>query len=85
MMVCKRYDIPLFTTNNIPYIAEKVCNYIGIDEEAEREKKKNEERKALLRMKEDCVLPDGSIVKWYTELFEKKKEAFEKEYGEKLL
>jgi hypothetical protein len=85
MMVCKRYDIPLFTTNNIPYIAEKVCNYIGIDEKAEREKTKNEERKALLRMKEDCILPDGSIVKWYTELFEKKKEAFEKEYGEKLL
>lgn len=39
-VVCKRYDIPLFTTNNIPYIAEKVCNYIGIDEEAEREKEK---------------------------------------------
>ena len=39
-VVCKRYDIPLFTTNNIPYIAEKVCNYIGIDEEAERKKEK---------------------------------------------
>ena len=42
MMVCKRYDIPLFTTNNISYIAEKVCNYIGIDEEAEREKEYGE-------------------------------------------
>jgi hypothetical protein len=33
MMVCKRYDVPLFTTNNIPYIAKKVCEKIGIDEE----------------------------------------------------
>lgn len=83
-VVCKRYNVPLFTTNNIPYIAEKVCNYIGIDEEAEREKKKNEERDSLLRMREDCKLPDGSVAKWYAELFEKKREAFEKEFGELL-
>jgi hypothetical protein len=83
-VVCKRYNVPLFTTNNIPYIAEKVCNYIGIDEEAEKIKKKDEERDSLLRMREDCKLPDGSVAKWYAELFEKKREAFEKEFGEPL-
>lgn len=83
-VVCKRYSVPLFTTNNIPFIAEKVCNYIGIDEEAEKIKKKNEDRKTLLKMKENCKLPDGTTVKWYTELFESEKEKFEKEFGEPL-
>ena len=44
-VVCKRYGIPLFTTNNIPSIAEKVCKYVGIDEEAVR--KTNEELEKL--------------------------------------
>ena len=44
-VVCKRYGVPLFTTNNIPIIAEKVCKYVGIDEEAVR--KANEELEKL--------------------------------------
>lgn len=44
-VVCKRYGVPLFTTNNIPFIAEKVCKYVGIDEEAVR--KANEELEKL--------------------------------------
>ena len=43
--VCKRYGIPLYNTNNIPYIAEKVCNYVGIDKEAIR--KANEDLEKL--------------------------------------
>ena len=83
-VVCKRYGIPLFTTNNIEYIARKVCEYVGVDEEAEKEKRKASERESLLKMKENCKLPDGTTVKWYTELYEESKERFEKEYGEKL-
>ena len=49
-VVCKRYGIPLFTTNNIPFIAEKVCKYVGIDEEAVR--KSNEELIKLCSEKE---------------------------------
>ena len=97
MMVCKRYDVPLFTTNNIPYIAEKVCNYIGIDEETERKKKIEEERKHLLEIKSDIdsvhngdeewlELQDKSKVRigWYEEYFLKKKKDFEEKYGEPL-
>ena len=83
-VVCKRYGIPLFTTNNIEYIARKVCEYVGVDEEAEKEKRKASERESLLKMKENCKLPDGTTVKWYTELYEKSKERFEKEFGEPL-
>ena len=43
--VCKRYEVPLHTTNNIPYIAERVCKCIGIDEEAQ--KKANEDLERL--------------------------------------
>ena len=28
-VVCNRYNVPLYTTNNIPFIAEMVCDYIG--------------------------------------------------------
>lgn len=41
-MVCKKYFVPLHNTNNIPYIAERVCTRIGIDEEAEERKMKEE-------------------------------------------
>ena len=45
-MVCKRYGVPLHTTNNMAYIAERVCRYIiGIDEEAQ--KKVNEDLEKL--------------------------------------
>lgn len=83
-VVCKRYGIPLFTTNNIEYIARKVCEYVGVNEEAEKEKRKASERESLLKMKENCKLPDGTTVKWYTELYEESKERFEKEFGEPL-
>jgi hypothetical protein len=83
-VVCKRYGIPLFTTNNIEYIARKVCEYVGVDEEAEKEKRKASERESLLKMKENCKLPDGTTVKWYTELYKESKERFEKEFGEPL-
>ena len=43
--VCKRYGVPLHTTNNMAYIAEKVCKCIGIDEEAQ--KKANEDLERL--------------------------------------
>ena len=43
-MVCKTYHIPLYNTNNIPYIAEKVCKYVGIDWDAQ--KRANEELEA---------------------------------------
>lgn len=45
--VCKRYHVPLFTTNNIPFIAEKLCDYIGIDKEAQ--KKANEEALKIIK------------------------------------
>ena len=34
--VCQRYGVQLFNTNDILFIAEKVCNYVGIDKEALR-------------------------------------------------
>jgi len=34
--VCQRYGVQLFNTNDISFIAEKVCNYVGIDKEALR-------------------------------------------------
>ena len=43
--VCKRYEVPLHTTNNIPYIAERVCKRIGIDEDTQ--KKANEDLEKL--------------------------------------
>lgn len=46
--VCERYSLPLYNTNNVPFIAEKVCEYIGIDDEAQR--KANEE---LSKMADD--------------------------------
>ena len=42
LKVCEHYDVPLYTTNNIPYIAEKVCNCIGIDKEAQEKAKEDE-------------------------------------------
>ena len=59
-------------------------NTFGVDEEAEKEKRKASERESLLKMKENCKLPDGTTVKWYTELYEESKERFEKEFGEPL-
>lgn len=47
LAVCKRYGVPLFNTNNVPYIAEKICEYIGVDEVAEAKKKMEEERESI--------------------------------------
>lgn len=98
LAVCKRYGVPLHTTNNIEYIASKVCEYIGVDEEAEGKKKIEEERQELLRMKDDIDmllhggneewfnLQDNSKVKigWYEKHFIEKKKEFEEKYGEPL-
>lgn len=32
-VVCNRYNVPLYATNNIPFIAEKVSDYIGYKKE----------------------------------------------------
>lgn len=42
--VCKRYGVPLHTTNNIPYIAERVRNRIGVDEDTEKKMKEDLEK-----------------------------------------
>ena len=98
LAVCKRYGVPLFNTNNVPYIAEKVCEYIGVDVEAERKKKIEEERQELLSMKNDIdtllhngeddwfnLLDNSSVrVGWYEKHFKEKKKEFEEKYGESL-
>ena len=98
MVVCQRFNIPLYTTNNIPYITERVCERIGIDQEAMKKRKIEEERQELLRMKKDIdtliysgntewmKLLDGSKVRigWYEEHFMGRKKEFEEKYGEPL-
>ena len=32
-VVCNRYNVPLYATNNIPFITEKVSDYIGYKKE----------------------------------------------------
>ena len=38
--VCKRYGIPLYNTNNITCIANKICNYVGVDIKTEEDLEK---------------------------------------------
>lgn len=97
-VVCQRFGIPLYTTNNIPYIAEKVCEKIGIDQEAMKKRKIEEERQELLRMKKDIdtliysgntewmkLLDDSKVrVGWYEKHFMRRKKNFEEKYGEPL-
>jgi len=84
MKICEKYNVTLYTTNNIEYITKKICEYVGIDEKAEKEKLKISERESLLKMKENCKLPDGTISEWYSKLFEEEKKRFEEEFGEPL-
>ena len=91
--VCKRYEVPLHTTNNIPYIAERVCKCIGIDEEAEKRKDMELERKLILKHKEELEyleanIPldsiDSSTHNAMLRTFYNEKKEFEEKYGEPL-
>ena len=91
--VCKRYEVPLHTTNNIPYIAERVCKCIGIDEEAEKRKDMELERKLILKHKEELEyleanIPldsiDSSTHNAMLRTFYNEKREFEEKYGEPL-
>jgi hypothetical protein len=98
MVVCQRFNIPLHTTNNIPYITEKVCEKIGIDQEAMKKRKIEEERQELLHMKKDidALIHDGNTewmklfddsevrIGWYEKHFMSRKKEFEEKYGEPL-
>ena len=94
--VCKRYEVPLHTTNNIAYIAERVCNCIGIDEEAEQRKKIEREREEI---KKEISLAEAAMesgeewtdtgyskarTSWYLEHARKLKNDFEEKYKEPL-
>ena len=91
--VCRRYGVPLHTTNNISYIAEKVCNCIGIDEEAEQRKKIEREREEI---KKEISLAEAAMelgeewtdtgyrTSWYLEYVRKLKKDFEERYKEPL-
>ena len=91
--VCKRYEVPLHTTNNIPYIAERVCKCIGIDEEAEKRKDMELVRKLILKHKEELEyleanMPldsiDSSTHNAMLRTFYNEKREFEEKYGEPL-
>jgi hypothetical protein len=91
--VCKRYEVPLHTTNNIPYIAERVCKCIGIDEEAEKRKDMELDRKLILKHKEELEyleanIPldsiDSSTHNAMLRTFYNEKKEFEEKYGEPL-
>ena len=91
--VCKRYEVPLHTTNNIPYIAERVCKCIGIDEEAEKRKDMELDRKLILKHKEELEyleanMPldsiDSSTHNAMLRTFYDEKREFEEKYGEPL-
>lgn len=91
--VCKRYEVPLHTTNNIPYIAERVCKCIGIDEEAEKRKDMELDRKLILKHKEELEyleanMPldsiDSSTHNAMLRTFYNEKREFEEKYGEPL-
>jgi hypothetical protein len=94
--VCKRYEVPLRTTNNIPYIAERVCKLIGIDEDAEERKRIEKEREEI---KKEMSLAEAAMgmgeewtdtgyskarTTWYLEHVKRLKEKFEKKYKEPL-
>lgn len=91
--VCKRYEVPLHTTNNIPYIAERVCKCIGVDEEAEKRKDMELVRKLILKHKEELEyleanMPldsiDSSTHNAMLRTFYNEKREFEEKYGEPL-
>ena len=91
--VCKRYGVPLHTTNNIPYVAERVCKRIGIDEEAEKRKDMELDRKLILKHKEELEyleanMPldsiDSSTHNAMLRTFYNEKREFEEKYGEPL-
>lgn len=92
-VVCQRFGIPLYNTNNIPYMTQKVCDIIGIDEELMKKKEMEEERKLIQKHREELeeirkhlekkdMMPDVPYGIMLRYVYREEKE-FEQKYGEK--
>lgn len=92
-VVCQRFGIPLYNTNNIPYMAQKVCNIIGINEGLMKRREMEEERKLIQKHREELeeirkhlekkdMMPDVPYDIMLRSVYREEKE-FEQKYGEK--